>query len=196
MNSSSGARFSKIFQHILPTEYVLAAAPPAIRSDAEATYYAAYKEISEGLSTSRLRKDNTAWIQGDTSCAWMCIPTNLQGIKDPIPFLQIFSHKVLIGVLASNHKPIHKQSVEQYIRSAGKIFVDVGDPDPRLNTMDAIKFRQGRQFATYTKKYPTPGRLRPLPVSILHCMDYIVQGGPPRIKTVAYLAWIAFFFLL
>ena len=49
----------------------------------------------------------------------MHIPDDLQDIKYEIPFLQIFSHKVRTGVLAANNKPIHKQSVEQYIRSVG-----------------------------------------------------------------------------
>ena len=84
-------------------------------------------------------------------CAWLRIPTDLQGINDPIPFLQIFTHKVRTVILADNHKPIHKRCVEQYIRSVGQIFVDVVSPDPRLNTMSAINFRLEQQFATYTK---------------------------------------------
>ena len=83
------------------------------------------------------------WKQWDTFCTWMCIPTNLQGIRDTILFIQIFAHKVRTGVLAANHKPIHKRSVEQYTRSVGQIFAAVGAPDPRLNNMGAIDFRLG-----------------------------------------------------
>ena len=79
----------------------------------------------------------------DTFCASLRIPTNLQGIRDPIPFLPIFSHKVRTYVLADNHKPIYKRSVGGYIRSEGQIFAAVGAPDPRLNNMGAIDFRQG-----------------------------------------------------
>ena len=60
-----------------------------------------------------------AWKQWDTFCTWLRITTNLRGIRDTIPFLQIFAHKVRTGVISSNHNPIHKQSVEQYIRSVG-----------------------------------------------------------------------------
>ena len=42
----------------------------------------------------------------------MRIPTDLRGIRYMIPFLQIFAHKVLMEVLAANHKPISKRSVE------------------------------------------------------------------------------------
>ena len=65
------------------------------------------------------------------------------GFLDVIPFLQIFSHKVCTGVLAANNKPIHKRSVEQYLRSVGQIFAAVEGPDPRLNSMGAIEFCLG-----------------------------------------------------
>ena len=84
------------------------AVPPAIRSDAEATYDASHKGVTEGLSTSRLRKYNTAWKQWDTFCTWLHIPNDHQDIKDNIQFLHIFAHKVRIGVLKVNNKPIHK----------------------------------------------------------------------------------------
>ena len=83
----------------------------------------------------------------------MHIPNDLQDIKDKTPFLQIFAHKIRTGVLEANNKPIHKRRVDQYIRSVGQIFADVGvgAPDPRLNRMVAIDFRLGQQFAAYTK---------------------------------------------
>ena len=56
----------------------------------------------------------------------MHIPTDLRGIRDTIPLLQIFPHKVRTGVLVVHHKPVHKQSLEQYIRSVGQIFAAVG----------------------------------------------------------------------
>ena len=138
----------------------------------------------------------TRWKQWDTFFTWLRIPTDLQGIRDTIPFLKIFAHKVRTGVLLANHKPIHKRSMEQYIRSVGQIFAAVGAPDPRLNNMGAIYFRLGRQFATYKKEDPTPGRVRPLPVSILHCMDSVANSDSPRDKAISDLTWIAFFFLL
>ena len=58
--------------------------------------------------------------------------------------------------------------MEQYICSVGQIFAAVGAPDPRLNNMGAINFLLGRQFATYVKEDPAPGRVCPLPVSILY----------------------------
>ena len=62
--------------------------------------------------------------------------------------------------------------------------------------MCAINFRLGRQFATYTKEDHSPGRLRPLPVCILHCMDSAAKSGSPRDQAIADLAWISSFFLI
>ena len=126
----------------------------------------------------------------------MHIPTDLQGIRYKIPFLQIFAYKVRTCVLAANHKPIKKRSVEQYIRSVGQIFAAMGAPDPRLNNMGAINFRLGRQLATYEKEDPAPGRVRPLPVFILHCMDSVANSVSTRDKAITELACIAFFFFL
>ena len=86
--------------------------------------------------------------------------------------------------------------MEQYIRSVGQIFAAVGAPDPRLNSMGAIDSRLGRQLETYAKEDISLGRLLPLPVSILHCMDSAAKSGSPRDQAIADLAWIAFFFLL
>ena len=109
-----------------------------------ATYNAAHKSVTEGISASIPCKDNMAWKQWYSFCAWLHISTDLQGIRDPIPVLQISSHKVHTGVFAENHKPIHKRSMEQYIRFVGQIFEAVGSPDPRLNTVGAIDSFLGR----------------------------------------------------
>ena len=86
----------------------------------------------------------------------MRIPTDLQGICNPTLFLQIFNQKVRTGFLTANHKLIHKIIMEQYIHSVGQIFVAMGEPDPRLNTVGAIDFHLGRQFSTYMKEYHPP----------------------------------------
>ena len=114
-------------------------------------------------------------------------PTDFRGIRDTIHFLQILAHKIRTGVLAANHKTIHKLSVEQNIRSVGQIFAAKGTPDPRLNNMGAINFRLGQYFVTYEKEDPALGRFYPLPISILHCMDSFANSGSPRDKAISDL---------
>ena len=86
--------------------------------------------------------------------------------------------------------------MEQYLRSVGQIFAAVGAPDPRLNIMGAIEFCLGRQLSTYAQEDPSSGRVCPLPVSILHCMDSAAKSGSPQDQAIADLSWITFFFLL
>ena len=45
----------------IPIYHTLEAVPTSIRSDALATYDADNKELTEGLSPLRLRKDNGVW---------------------------------------------------------------------------------------------------------------------------------------
>ena len=68
----------------------------------------------------------------------MFIPEDLEVIKDPVPFLQIFAELVRTGVLVSEGNPIQKQSMEQYLCSVGQIFTAVGNTDPRINTIGGL----------------------------------------------------------
>ena len=86
----------------------------------------------------------------------MHIHIDLQGIRDLISFLQIFSHKFCTVALYTNHHPIHKQIVEQYTCSVGQIFVVFGTPDPIINTVGAIDFCLVRNFATFNKYFLPP----------------------------------------
>ena len=153
-NTTIGACLYPTLPIHLSTSHDLEAVPPFIQIYASATYDASHKVVTEGLYAPRIRKENTSWKQQDDFCAWLRIPTNLQVIHDPIPFLQIFTHKDRTGILAGNHQTIHKQSMDQYIHSEGNIFADVGDPDPIPNTVGSTNFRLGYNFATYKKEGP------------------------------------------
>ena len=61
-------------------------------------------------------------------------------IKDPVRFLNIFAEWVRTGLLAAKGIPIQKRSVDQYLRSVGKIFIAVGITYPRLNTLGGLDF--------------------------------------------------------
>ena len=78
----------------------------------------------------------------------------------------------------------------------GKIYAEVGTPDPRLNTVGSFEFRMGRQMAAYAHQYPTPSKVRLLPIPILQCLDTTAQGGKPRKQAITDLTRIALFYLL
>ena len=70
----------------------------------------------------------------------MHIPTDIQGIYDPIPFLQIFSERIRDRLLAAAVGPIEKRSVEQYLWSTGQIFSDMGAGDHQNNKLGKLEF--------------------------------------------------------
>ena len=52
------------------------------------------KVVTTGLSSSTLWKESTAWQKWDALCTWLCIPEYLEGTKEPVPFLYIFTERV------------------------------------------------------------------------------------------------------
>ena len=61
------------------------------------------------------KKDATAWHQWQHFCSSLKIAPDLEGIEDPIPFLQIFAELVHDGLLSAQGKPIKKRLVDQYL---------------------------------------------------------------------------------
>ena len=96
-----------------------------------------------------------------------------------IPFLQIFAHKVCTGVLAANNKPIHKRSVEQYLRSVGQIFAAVGAPDPRLNSMAPSTFTWNNSLQPTRKNILPPEEYTPSPSPSSTAWTQPPKAAPP-----------------
>ena len=126
----------------------------------------------------------------------MFIPTNLVVIRDPFPFLQVFTDLVRAVVLSANRLPIQKRSVEQYLRSVGGIFVAVGTRNPRFDTFGRVNFRLFRNLAVYTRQDPSPSRVLSIQISILHFLGVTEQSVTPLQHDISDLTWIACFFLL
>ena len=152
--------------------------------------------MRHGIAASRCRTDATNWRIWATFCADLGIPTDLQGIDDPIPVLQIFAIRVRSGVLAAAGKKVKKRQVEQYLRSVGQIFACVGAKDPRLDNMGKVDFRLRRQLTCYEKEDPPPTRVRPVPITLLLDMHTRALRKSDVATHIAELALVAFFFLL
>jgi hypothetical protein len=73
-----------------------------------------------------------------------------------------------------------------------------GLPDPRcLKGSQAIDPRISRLLASYKKSDPSPSRLQPIPLSILHhACDIAEASGDASFLAASDLIWTAFFFLL
>ena len=80
----------------------LVAAPIAVCCDSFSVYNSAQKSVAAGLYASTFIKYNTAWWHLEGYCTWLCIPINLQVIKDPITYFQIFAECVRSILQAAN----------------------------------------------------------------------------------------------
>ena len=120
---------------------------------------------------------------------------DLQGIKDPIPFLQIYAEHVRTRIISAKEVPIKKRSIDQYLRSIGKIFASVGADETINNHMGKLHFRLGRQLESYHREDYPPTRVLPLPVNTTQDLDTASQGTTHRKIAISDLTCIVFFFL-
>ena len=125
-----------LLPYAFPVEKSLASDPPSDYVQVTYNYYAEPQEISKAFYLTVFKKDATAWHQWICFCSWMHITPDLQGIKDPIPFLHIITKRVRASLLSAKGKPIKKLFVGKYLRSIVKIFVSMGDNDPQNNCME------------------------------------------------------------
>jgi len=143
------------------------------------------------------RKDWGVWCG---FCAVLGQDPFLTTITDKVKVLQVFAHRVRIGLLARNTggKPVRARTVEDYLRSVGQGFTCVGAPDPRWNAATfQTDFRLYRQLRYYSKQDPPSSRVKPLPLSVLHNVREMAQLHNDAISlAVADLSYIAYFWLL
>ena len=104
--------------------------PPDIRDHIHSDYGAVRETLKHGVSPSYARKANSQWTVWLCFCASIQLDPHLQNITNPIPFLQIYAHRVCTGELATNGLQIKKRSVEQYLRSVGQKLAGLGAKDP------------------------------------------------------------------
>ncbi|GFH46223.1 hypothetical protein CTEN210_02697 [Chaetoceros tenuissimus] len=116
---------------------------------------------------------------------------------DKVPYLQVFLHRVRHGFYAANKNPISARSAEDYIRSIGQTYLELGEQDPRLNFHDNLDFRLARMIKSYKKKDPPPNRVKHVPLSVIRRIVQIAfSGNSFNQHATADMIIIAFFFLL
>jgi len=94
--------------------------------------------------------------------------TLLQTIEDKVPILPVFFQQVCTRALAAKGSPLQARLAEDYLRSvAGQTFLELGQPDPRLNSAGKMDFRIQRMLSSFKKESPPPNHVKAVPVSIL-----------------------------
>ena len=114
------------------------------------------EEINKGAVPSRTRADERCFRKWEIFCQDHNIDTFLDKVRDPVPFLQIFTRRVRRGLLAHNREPVRSRTAEAYLRAVGKTFANVGIEDPHLNKHGSIDHRLQRQLRGWTKSDGPP----------------------------------------
>ena len=175
----------------ISSDHALALAPPSVRIQSAADYYAAQQALVRVISTSVFKKDTCARNQWRQFYGWMHVAPDLHGITDQVPFLHIFYERVCTKLLSAGSKPIRKRSVDKYLRSISSL------PPWGPTTPSTIGWASlTQQLSSYQKVYPPPTRVRPLPVHVVNTLDTTFHPGTPRQQVICDLTWVAFFFLL
>mmetsp|Transcript_30029 Transcript_30029/g.89250 ORF Transcript_30029/g.89250 Transcript_30029/m.89250 type:complete len:142 (-) Transcript_30029:230-655(-) len=117
------------------------------------------QDMAQGVSTSFLNDNKTAWRQWWKYSAWLGVRSDLKRVQVHIPILQIYAHRVRAGLLATKGCHIRKRSIEQHLRSIGQIFSAVGAHDTRLDSLGRIDYHLRQQLAKLQREDPAPTRM-------------------------------------
>ena len=157
----------------------------------------AEQEVREGVTVGRSAAANTHWEKWLEFTSVLGQDPLLKTVEDKVPYLQVFLYRVRTGRYAANKNPVRARSAEDYIRSIGQAYLELGEQDPRLNCHDNLDFRLARMIKSYKKKDPPPNRVKPVPLSVIRRIAQIsFAGNSPNQHAIADMIIIAFFFLL
>lgn len=127
----------------------------------------------------------------------MAIDPLLSTIKDPTIFLQIYARQYRTGSLPHQWKAVRAPTVKDALRSIGQAFASVGAPDPRKDAIGKIDFRLTRQLRSYDRSDPPPGRVKPIPFSVVSRIAMVAStSDSDSINAISDMVILAFFFLL
>jgi hypothetical protein len=160
-------------------------------------FSAVQAEVKAGVVPSRATAADQHWRIWTEYCLRHSLDPTLEGIEDPVPFIQIFAYKYRHGLINPSQKQVRSRTVEDAVRSVGQTFAAMGSPDPRLTPAGKHDFRLRRQYNCYAKADPPPNRVKPIPLPILrHILQLANASTDSAAIAIADMIVIAFFFLL
>ena len=172
--------------------------PPAQADELSADLGLIRKAVRSGVVPGRASAANQHWQLWLAFAEGLGIDPDLTNFRDPVPVLQVFAARYRDGRIAPGHKPVRSRTVEDALRSIGQMFASVGTRDIRKDAVGAIDFRLQRQLRAYGKEDPPPGRVKPIPVAILHhaLQRAALQPNNQAMAAIVDMTVIAYFFLL
>jgi len=120
-------------------------------------------------------------------------------IQDKVSILQVVPIRVCFGELAHNRqtKSVKGHSVEDYIRSIGKMSLAIGTFDPGSTKIGQMEFRVTRMWTEYNKRDTPPNQVKPVLISVLwHIMVIALSGDNAIMQCTVIMIVLAVFHLL
>ena len=122
--------------------------------------------------------------------------TFLDKVRNPVPFLQIFTCRVRSGLLAYNWEPIRSRTAEAYLRAVGQTFANVDIGDSRLNKHRRIYRRLQQQLRGWEKLDGSSKRLKPINIGLIHhTFAALHQQNTNKSNCLKWIIYVAVFFL-
>ena len=84
----------------------MAVRPPDISDRLRADHGAVREAMAAGVSAGYAQMQSSHWTVWEGFCAGIGLDPKLQNVSDPIPFLQMFAHRVRRGELAIRGKGV------------------------------------------------------------------------------------------
>ena len=157
----------------------------------------AQQDVKAGVSSGRSKAADGHWRQWTTFTNQLAIDPLLEALDDKVPILQVFARRLRTGELSPSKHSLRARSVEDYVRSIGQTFIELGLNDPRLGPDLKMDHRLTRMWRAYTKSDPPPHRVKPVPVQVLrHISTIAIASNDPMLIATADMITLAFFFLL
>ena len=161
-----------------------------------ADFCAVRTSVQRGVVASSRKKLHSHWAIWARFYGTLGLPSDLEGVRDPIPLLQIFGHRVRTGEYAIHSAKLRKRLVEQYLRSVGQAFASMGAHDIRLDARRKTDFRLGRQLRSYMREDSPPTRVKPIPLLVIMDTCKRLQRGSTKDRFIADLILMGFHYLL
>jgi hypothetical protein len=154
--------------------------------------------IRTGVVSSRATAADNHWTRWTNFCIANQLDPLLCNVADPIPFLQIWGARYRDGRAAPSGQPVRAGTVEDALRAVGQTFASLGAKDIRKDSVGNIDFRIQRQLRSYRKEDPSPSRVKPIPIQVIHAVLHRAYGphGSTASQAIADMIVIAFFYLL
>ena len=116
-------------------------------------------------------------------------------MEDKVPILRILAHRIRDGRASRSGQLVQAERIRDEILAVTKGFTNMGLPDPRLTSYGDMDPRLTNLYTSYKNVDPTPHRVKPLPIQVLHRAQAISSSSAKAQATID-MAWIAYFYLL